>query len=197
MRWWRCTTCSRWWRGGRNDAISIDRRRVGNGLPGARGRRAQDRAQGLDARGLPQEPDPADIPACPLRDHRDAAGGQLDKPGAHPAPENDPAGQGAGRGRARFVPLQRRGDLGRDPRRNDRSPARRASQICLHLQLSHAHLGRHRDDRLAGGRGRHRQPDFPAAHLVRAVFAGHGPDLQGRKLSPAPGLRDSDDAGGG
>ena len=45
-------------------------------------RRAEDRAARLDARRVPPDADPADRPARPLRDHRHAAGGQLDQPGA-------------------------------------------------------------------------------------------------------------------
>src|SRR4029077_18606166 len=49
--------------------------------------RAADRAAGLDAGRLPRLDDPPDRPARPLGDHRHAAGGQLDHPGALAAPQ--------------------------------------------------------------------------------------------------------------
>ena len=71
------------------------------------------RAARLDAGGLPQDADPPGRPARALRDHRHAARGQLDHARALAAPQGDPAGQGAGRGRPRALPLLRL----RDPRR--------------------------------------------------------------------------------
>jgi hypothetical protein len=47
-------------------------------LPGPDRRRGEDRAQGLDAGGLPPHPDSTDLAARPLRDRRHAARGQLD-----------------------------------------------------------------------------------------------------------------------
>ena len=68
---------------------------------------------------LPQDADPPDLAARALRDHRDAAGGQLDHPGAEPQAQGDPDGQGAGRGRPRALPLLRRPDPRHHPRRDD------------------------------------------------------------------------------
>ena len=68
-----------------------------------------------------RDADPADRPARALRDHRHAAGGQLDHPRAVAQAQGDPAGQGAGRGRARALPLRRR----RDPRHHPRRAGRR------------------------------------------------------------------------
>src|SRR6266540_254057 len=58
----------------------------------------------------------ADRSSRALRDHRHAAGGQLDHAGAVAAPQGDPDGQGAGRSRARALPLRRRRDARRGPR---------------------------------------------------------------------------------
>ena len=85
----------------------------------------QDRAARLDARGLPQDADPADRPARALRDHRHAARGQLDHPRAVAAPQGDPAGQGAGRGRPRALPLL-------PPPRRSASIARASCSTQLH-----------------------------------------------------------------
>ena len=103
-------------------------RRAGRLRPARRRRRA-DRAARLDARGLPQDADPPDRPARALRDHRHAAGGQLDHPRPEPAPQGDPDGQGAGRGRPRSLPVRR----GRDPRRR---PRRSCSTCCTRAARS-------------------------------------------------------------
>ena len=62
------------------------------------------------------------------------------------------------------------------------------AEVQHDLQLSDAHLGRYRRDRLAGRRRRDHEPGAAAAHLLRPLCAGHGPGLQGRELPPAPGL---------
>ena len=153
-----------------------------------RGRPA-DRAAGLDAGGLPQDADPADRPARPLRDHRDAAGGQLDPARAQPAPEVDPAGQGPGRGRPRHVPLRRGRDARRGPRGAHREAHREQAEVLLDLQLPDAVLRRRRRDRLAGGRRGDLQPGAAVPLLLRAVRAGDDPHLQGGVVPPAAGLR--------
>jgi hypothetical protein len=63
------------------------------------------------------------------------------------------------------------------------------------LQLSDADLGRHRRDRLAGRRRGDHEPGAAAADQLRALRAGDGSRMQGRELSPAPGLRDHDGDG--
>ena len=148
-----------------------------------------DRAAGLDARRLPQDADPADRPARALRDHRHAAGGQLDPPRAVPAPQGDPAGQGAGRGRARPVPLRRGRDPRRRPRGAHREADRRPAEVLVDLQLPDADLRRRRRDRLAGRRRGDLQPGAAVPLLLRAVRAGDDPDLQGGVVPPAAGLR--------
>ena len=61
-----------------------------------------------------------------------------------------------------------------------------------HLQLSDAHLGRRRRDRLARGwRGDH-QSDPALPLFVRTLCARDGAHLQGGEFSPAPGLRNHD-----
>ncbi|CAA9220329.1 MAG: 1,2-phenylacetyl-CoA epoxidase, subunit A, partial [uncultured Corynebacteriales bacterium] len=164
---------------------------------GDRRRQRPDRAAGLDARGLPPHAGPADRPARPLRDHRDAAGGGLDRPGAVAAPQGDPAGQGAGRGRSRPLPLLRLRDARRHPGRADRHAAVRQAEVQLDLQLPHPVVRRRRHDRLARRRGRDLQPGPALPHLLRAVRAGDDPHLQGGVLPPAAGLRAAhdDDAG--
>ena len=69
-----------------------------------------------------------------------------------------------------------------------------AREVLEHLQLPDADLGGHRRDRLAGGRRGDHEPDPALPLLVRPVCARDGAHLQGRKLSPAPGLRDHADA---
>ena len=139
---------------------------------------------------LPPHADPPDRPARALRDHRDAAGGQLDQPGAEPAPQGDPDGEGAGRGRARALPVRRRRDARRRPRRPARPAAHRPAEVLLDLQLPDADLGRRRRDRLAGRRRRDRQPGAAVPLLLRPVRPGDGAGLQGGVLPPAAGLRD-------
>ena len=73
--------------------------------------------------GLSQDPDPPDRPARAFRNRRPTARGQLDHPRADAGAQGDPAGQGAGRGRAWPVPLLRRRNAGRHPRRADRDAA--------------------------------------------------------------------------
>ena len=153
-------------------------------------RRRSGRAARRDAGRLPPDPDPPDRPARALRDHRHAAGGQLDQPGAEPAPQGDPDGQGAGRGRARALPVRRGRDARRRPRRPARPAAHRPAEVLLDLQLPDADLGRRRRDRLAGRRRRDRQPGAAVPLLLRPVRAGDGAGLQGGVLPPAAGLRD-------
>ena len=63
-------------------------------------------------------------------------------------------------------------------------------EVLEHLQLPDADLGRHRRHRLAGRRRGDHEPDPALPLLVRTVRARDGAHLQGRELSPAPGLRD-------
>ena len=77
----------------------------GAGVPGAHRRRHQDRAEGLDARRVPQDAGPPDLAARAFRDRRHAARRQLDHPRAVAQAQGDPDGQGAGRGRPRPLPL--------------------------------------------------------------------------------------------
>ena len=86
--------------------------------------------------------------------------------------------------------LLRHRDARRRPRRADRPAAQRHGQVLQHLQLSDAHLGRHGRHRLAGGRRRDREPDDAGQGVLRPVRARDGPDLQGRELPQAAGLRD-------
>ena len=160
-----------------------------------RGDRAQrpDRAARLDARGLPEDAGPAGRAARALRDHRHAAGGQLDHPGAVAAPQGDPAGQGAGRGRARALPLLRDRDARRLPRRADRDAHRGPAEVLLDLQLPDAVLRRRRHDRLAGRRRGDLQPGAALPHVVRPLRPRDDPDLQGGVVPPAPGLRAAGD----
>ena len=152
-----------------------------------------DRAARLDARGLPQDPGAADRPARALRDHRHAAGGQLDHPGAVPAPQGDPAGQGAGRGRPRALPLLRHRDPRGLPRRAHRDAHRGPAEVLLDLQLPDAVVRRRRDHRLARRRRRDLQPGAAVPDVVRPLRAGDDPDLQGGVVPPAAGLRAADD----
>ena len=95
---------------GRGDRAVAGGRRLAAALPGARRRRGEDRAEGLDARGLPADADPADLAARAFGDRRHAARGQLDHARADAAAQGDPDRQGAGRGRPRRLPVQRRRD---------------------------------------------------------------------------------------
>ena len=134
------------------------------GLRGAgRGGRIH-RAQGLDARSLSPHADAADQPACAFGDRRNAAGGQLDHACAVASAQGNPARQGAGRGRAWAISLLRGRDARHEPRADDRGAAQRQSEILDHLQLSDAHLGGHRRDRLAGRRRGDHEPSAAAAH---------------------------------
>ena len=102
-------------------------------------------------------------------------------------------GQGAGRGRPRALPLLRRRDARRRPRRAARPAARRPAEVLLDLQLPDADLGRRRRDRLAGRRRRDLQPGAAVPLLLRPLRPGDDPDLQGGVLPPAAGLRDPAD----
>ncbi|CAA9322001.1 MAG: 1,2-phenylacetyl-CoA epoxidase, subunit A, partial [uncultured Gemmatimonadaceae bacterium] len=157
-------------------------------LPGAHRRRRPDRAAGVDARGVPQDARAADLAARALRDRRDAPRGELGDARPHPRAEGDPPRQGAGRGGARALPVQRGRDAGRVARRAHRAAQHGEGQVLEHLQLPHAHLGRHGDDRLAGGRRGDHEPGAAAALLVRPLRAGDGAHLQGGELPPAAGL---------
>ena len=166
-------------------------------LPGrvrcqARTRRVH-RAEGLDARGVPQDAGAADLAARALRDRRHAAGGQLDHPRADAEAQGHPARQGAGRGRPRPLSVRGRRDPRRVARRADRGAARRQGQVLVDLQLPDADLGRHRRHRLAGRRRGDHEPDPAAPLLVRPLRARHDPHLQGRELPSAPGLRPAAD----
>ena len=152
-----------------------------------------DRAARLDARGLPQDAGPADRPARALRDHRHAAGGQLDHPGAVAAPQGDPAREGAGRGRPRALPLLGHRDARRLPRRAHRDAHRGPAEVLLDLQLPDAVVRRRRHHRLARRRRRDLQPGAAVPDVVRPLRPGDDPDLQGGVVPPAPGLRAADD----
>ena len=170
-------------------------RGAGAALPGESGCRGAHRAEGLDARRLPPDAHPADLPARAFRDRRHAAGGQLDHARTNPASQGRADGQGAGRRRPRHVPLQRRRDARHFARRAARAAAHRRGEVFEHLQLPDAHVGRHRCDRLAGRRRGDHEPDPDLQMLIRSVRARDGAHLQGRELSPAAGLRNHDDAG--
>ena len=135
-------------------------------------RRRQDRAEGLDARGLSQDADPPDLAARAFRDRRHAARGQLDHARADAEAQGDPDGQGAGRGRPRPLPLCGGGDARRLARPARRRPALGQGQVLEHLQLPDADLGRHRRDRLAGRRRGDHEPDSAVPLLVRSVLRG-------------------------
>ena len=147
----------------------------------------------MDARGLPQDADSPNRPARPLRDRRPAPRGQLDHPGADAGEEGDPPREGAGRGRARALPLLRRRDAGGQPRRTHGAAARRQDEVFVDFQLSDADLGRHGSGRLAGGRRGDHEPGAAAADLVRALQPRDGPDLQGGVVPPTAGLRHHDE----
>ena len=110
-----------------------------------------------------------------------------------PAAQGDPAGQGAGRGRPRHVPVLG----GRDPRRRPGRPHRQAhrgqAEVQLDLQLPDAHLRRRRRHRLARRRRGDLQPGAAVPLLLRALRPGDDPRLQGGVLPPAAGLRAADD----
>ena len=142
---------------------------------------------------LPQDDGPADRAARALGDHRHAAGGQLDHPGAVAAAQGDPAGQGAGRGRARPVPLLGRRDARRRPGRPHRDADQRPAEVLVDLQLPDADARRRRRDRLAGRRRGDLQPGAAVPLVLRAVRAGDDPHLQGGVVPPAAGLRAADD----
>ena len=160
-----------------------------------RDHRAQrpDRAARLDAGEVPQDADPPGRPARPLRDHRDAARGQLDHPRAVAAAQGDPAGEGAGRGRARALPLLRLRDARRLAARADRDAHRGPAEVLLDLQLPDAVVRRRRHHRLAGRRGRDLQPGAAVPDVVRPLRPLDDPDLQGGVLPPAAGLRAAGD----
>ena len=109
------------------------------------------------------------------------------------APQGDPAGQGAGRGRPRHVPLLGRRDAGRRPRGAHREAHRGPAEVLLDLQLPDADLRRRRRDRLARRRRGDLQPGAAVPLLLRPVRAGDDPHLQGGVVPPAAGLRAADD----
>ena len=148
-----------------------------------------DRAARLDAGEVPQDPRPPGRPARPLRDHRHAARGQLDHPRALAAPQGDPAGEGAGRGRPRALPLLRVRDARRLAARADRDAHRGQAEVLLDLQLPDPVVRRRRHHRLAGRRSGDLQPGAAVPHVVRPLRALDDPHLQGGVLPPAAGLR--------
>ena len=120
--------------------------------------------------GLPQDPAAPDLAARALRDHRHAAGGQLDLPRPEPQAQGHPDGQGPGRGRPRPVPVLRRRDPRPAARPDDAGPDRRQGQVLLHLQLPGPDLGGHGRDRLA----RRRRRDRNQVPLCRASYGPYG-----------------------
>src|SRR6202171_1481370 len=82
----------------RSEAAALARRALARGtrIPGAHRCRHQDRAQGLDAGGVSEDPDPADLAARALGDRRHAARRQLDHARPEPEAQGDPDGQGTG-----------------------------------------------------------------------------------------------------
>ena len=171
---------------------TFGRRRGGSPGPFRRDdrRRPAHRAARLDARRLPQDADPADRAARALRDHRHAAGGQLDP-------------------RARRACAARRSCWPRCRTRpgtacTSTPPPRRwaptaaelteklidgQAEVLLDLQLPDADLRRRRRDRLARRRRRDLQPGAAVPQLLRPLRAGDDPDLQGGVVPPAAGLR--------
>ena len=87
---------------------------------------------------LPQDARAADLAARALRDHRHAAGGQLDHPRAEPEAQGDPHGQGAGRGGPRPLPVLGRADPGHRPGDDVRAAHHRHREVLLDLQLPDA-----------------------------------------------------------
>ncbi|CAA9305806.1 MAG: 1,2-phenylacetyl-CoA epoxidase, subunit A, partial [uncultured Frankineae bacterium] len=158
-------------------------------VPGRRRRGRPHRAARLDARGLPPHAGAPDRPARALRDHRHAARGQLDHARAVAAPQVHPRRQGAGRGRPRALPLQRRRDARRRPRGAARPAAHRPPEVLHDLQLPDHVVGRRRGDRVARRRRRDHEPGAADPLLVRPLRARDGPGLQGGVLPPAAGLR--------
>ena len=80
--------------------------------------------------------------------------------------------------------------LGVDRQELDSAAAERHGEVLEHLQLSHAHVGRHRLHRLVRRRRGDRESDDAREGVVRSVRARDGAHLQGRELPQAPGLRD-------
>ena len=80
--------------------------------------------------------------------------------------------------------------LGIDRAGAGRSAADGQGEVLEHLQLSDAHVGRHRRDRLVRRRRGDREPDDARQGVVRPVRARDDPHLQGRELPQAAGLRD-------
>ena len=141
-----------------------------------------------------QHADPADLPARPFRNRRHAAGRQLDHPRADArrkaallAKVQDEGGHGL------YLYCRRR-DAWRLARGDGRAAAGRQGQVFLDFQLSDADLGRYRRHRLAGRRRGDHEPDPDLPLLLRPLCARDDAHLQGGELSPAPGLRDHDDA---
>lgn len=64
----------------------------------------------------------------------------------------------------------------------------REGKVFIDLQLSDADLGRHRRHRLAGRWRRDHEPDPAVPLFLWPLCARDDPRLQGRILSPAPGL---------
>ena len=155
--------------------------------------RRRHRGQGLDARSVSQDARPADLAARALRDRRHAAGRQLDHARAHAQAQGHLARQGAGRRRPRAVSVRSGGDAGRVARRAGRSAACRPREVFLDLQLSDAHLGGRRRDRLAGRRRGDHESDPAVPLLVRPLRARDGAHLQGGELPSAAGLRSAAD----
>ena len=165
-------------------------------FPGADRRRGAHRAQRLDARGLSQDADPADLAstripkssACCRKATGSPARRSLRRKAALLAKVQDECGHGLylyaaaetlGASREELVDQM----LGRQ------------GQIFLDLQLPDADLGRYRRDRLAGRRRGDHEPDSAVPLLLRSLCARDDPRLQGGIVPPAPGLRDHADAG--
>ena len=170
-------------------------RGAGRPLPGAHRRRGADRAERLDAGGLPQDADPADLPARPFRDRRHAARGQLDHPRARRCaarPRCSPRCRTSAATGSISTPPPRRWASSREELVDALLGGQ--GEVFLDLQLPDADLGRYRRDRLAGRRRRDHEPDPALPLLLRPLCARDDPRLQGGELPPAPGLRDHADA---
>jgi hypothetical protein len=61
-------------------------------------------------------------------------------------------------------------------------------QNILPSSTTHAYLGRHRRQRLAGRRRRDHQPGRAYPYFIWSLCAGHGKNLQRREFSPTTGI---------
>ena len=154
-------------------------RRALPGLRGARPGRRQGRGRRLDARRLPDGRPALRRDAREQRAHGRPPRTRVADARAHPPAEAGPDRQGPGRGRPRPAPLPGGRGPGQAARGDVRRPAGRQDEVPQRLPLPHPELGRRRDHRLAGRRGRDRRPAGPARQQLRPVRPDDAQDLLG------------------